>query len=159
MTRKLPNTNIPYKYSPKTLSKKDRATQLLELRKSRKLYQRGIYHTRKTLKSYKHIKSPHIRKAIAMYGVSHMRPTTTLARKTKCSLKSLRKIVNKGRGAYYSSGSRPNQTAESWGVARLASALTGQKASQVDYHLLEEGCAKGSKPLVLANKFKATHAK
>lgn len=157
MTRKLPKTNIPYKYSPYTLSKRDRATQLRELRKSRKLYKRGIYHTRKTLKSYKHVKSPHIRAAMHMYGVSNMRPTPALARKTKCSLKSLRKIVNKGRGAYYSSGSRPNQTAESWGVARLASALTGQKASQVDYHLLKDGCAKSSKALRLANKYKKTH--
>ena len=64
----------------------------------------------------------------------------------------LEQIVNKGRGAYYSSGSRPNQTAESWGLARLASAVTGGNASIVDYHILKSGCKKTSKALKLANK-------
>jgi hypothetical protein len=31
----------------------------------------------------------------------------------------LDKVDNKGRGAYYSSGSRPGQTAISWGIARV----------------------------------------
>ena len=31
----------------------------------------------------------------------------------------LDKVENKGRGAYYSSGSRPGQTSQSWGVARV----------------------------------------
>ena len=33
----------------------------------------------------------------------------------------MRKGVKRGRGAYFSNGSRPNQTPESWGRARLAS--------------------------------------
>ena len=45
-------------------------------------------------------------------------------------------IVKKGQGAYYSSGSRPNQTGHSWGRARLASSITGGKASAVDYKIL-----------------------
>jgi len=48
--------------------------------------------------------------------------------------------VNKGEGAYYSSGSRPNQTPQSWGLARLASAITGGNASIVDYGLIKNGC-------------------
>ena len=59
---------------------------------------------------------------------------------------------NKGRGAYYSSGSRPNQTAESWAVPRLASALTGGNASAYDFHILKEHCAPKSKPLQMARK-------
>jgi hypothetical protein len=31
----------------------------------------------------------------------------------------LDKVENKGRGAFYSSGSRPGQTATSWGIARV----------------------------------------
>jgi len=46
--------------------------------------------------------------------------------------------VNKGEGAYYSSGSRPNQTPQSWGLARLASSITAGKAAAVDYHLLKQ---------------------
>ncbi len=41
-------------------------------------------------------------------------------------------ILDKGRAAYASSGSRPNTTAEAWARARLASALTGGKAARVD---------------------------
>ena len=32
-----------------------------------------------------------------------------------------KKIIDKGMGAFYSSGSKPNQTPTSWGLARLAS--------------------------------------
>jgi len=42
------------------------------------------------------------------------------------------KILDKGKGAYYSSGSRPNQTAESWAYARLASVIMGGGARKVD---------------------------
>ena len=79
-------------------------------------------------------------------------PSIELAKKTKCSVDTLEKIANKGRGAYYSSGSRPNQTAESWAIARLASAITGGNSSIVDYHLLKEGCKKDSKALKMAKK-------
>ena len=73
-----------------------------------------------------------------MYGVENANPTQELASKTKCNLASLEKIVNKGEGAYYSSGSRPNQTTlQSWGLARLASTLTGGNASVIDYNILE----------------------
>ena len=57
---------------------------------------------------------------------------------------TLRKIVKKGQGAYFSSGSRPNQTGHSWGRARLASAITGGKAEE-GYKILEEGCKKQAK--------------
>ena len=53
-------------------------------------------------------------------------------------------------GAYYSSGSRPNQTPHSWGYARLYSALAGGPAAKVDYHILKDGCSKKSKSLKLA---------
>ena len=71
--------------------------------------------------------------------------------------KALLKIVKKGQGAYYSSGSRPNQTAHSWGIARLASAITSGKAAAIDYKILEEGCNKNSKALKLAKKAKIKH--
>ena len=49
----------------------------------------------------------------------------------------LKKKFQKGQGAYFSSGSRPNQTGHSWGYARMASAITGGKAAAIDYHILE----------------------
>jgi hypothetical protein len=87
-----------------------------------------------------------------MYSIKNFGPTRELARKTYCSVKSLKEIVKKGEGAYFSSGSRPNQTAQSWGLARLASAVTGGKAAGVDYHILEHGCERNSQALRLAKK-------
>ena len=42
------------------------------------------------------------------------------------------KIINKGAGAFYSSGSRPGQTPTSWGLARLASVILGGPARKID---------------------------
>tara|TARA_R100000951_G_scaffold28081_1_gene24111 strand:+ start:1443 stop:1847 length:405 start_codon:yes stop_codon:yes gene_type:complete len=42
------------------------------------------------------------------------------------------KILDKGRGAYYSAGSRPNQTPSSWAYARLASVIMNGPARKVD---------------------------
>jgi len=66
----------------------------------------------------------------------------------------LKDIVRKGEGAYYSSGSRPNQTAQSWGLARLASALTSGKAAAIDFDILDKGCDHNKKAFILANKAK-----
>jgi hypothetical protein len=43
-----------------------------------------------------------------------------------------KKIIDKGKGAYFSSGSRPNQTPTSWGLARLASVILGGEARRID---------------------------
>ena len=79
-----------------------------------------------------------------------MTPNKELALKTGCTLSALNKIVKKGEGAYYSSGSRPNQTPQSWGLARLASSLTSGKAGAIDYNILNEGCKRGSKGYKMA---------
>jgi hypothetical protein len=148
-TRLNKTTRVPKRYLPKFLSKKDRQQQAKMLLKSRKLYKKGIYFTRRKLPSFKSQKSPHILKAERIYGVKKVGPNQDFSAKTGCSVKTLKKIINKGAGAYFSSGSRPNQSAQSWGIARLASAVTGGKASIVDYHLLREGCKPTSKALRL----------
>ncbi len=43
-----------------------------------------------------------------------------------------KKVMDKGKGAYYSSGSRPNQTAHSWAYGRLASVILGGPARKID---------------------------
>lgn len=43
-----------------------------------------------------------------------------------------KQIIDKGKGAYYSSGSRPNQTPTSWGLARLASVILGGPSRKID---------------------------
>ena len=42
------------------------------------------------------------------------------------------KIIMRGKGAYYSGGSRPNQTPFSWALSRLASVIMGGNARKVD---------------------------
>lgn len=131
---------IPVRYLPSRLTRKDRKKQLLGLSRSRKAYKKGKYIPRPKVVSFKSQKSKHILRAEKMYNVERILPNKELARKTKCSIAALKQIVKKGEGAYYSSGSRPNQTAQSWGYARLASSITGGKASAVDYAILERGC-------------------
>ena len=144
--------NVPQRYIPKGLSEKDTKKQKKYLRKSRKMYKKGKYYERPKVKTFKSRKSNHLNRAEKLYNVKKIAPTNELARKTKCKRSALEKIVNKGRGAYYSSGSRPNQTGESWGLARLASAISGGNASISDYHVLKEGCKPSSKALKLARK-------
>ena len=139
--------HVPKRYIPKMLSKSDTQKQKKYLRKSRKLYKKGIYYQRPKVKTFKSKPSSHVEKAKKMYGVDSITASRELARKTQCSQAALRKIINKGRGAYYSSGSRPNQTAESWGRARLASAITHGNASKVDYAILKSGCKSTSRAL------------
>ena len=138
-------------YVPKTLSKRDTVRQKRGLALSRKAYKRGVYKNRPKLASFQSKKSSHVQRATVLYGVS-MTPTPELARATGCRLSALRQIVKKGEGAFYSSGSRPNQTPQSWAHARLASALTGGPASRVDFSILKKGCSPKSRPMQLAKQ-------
>lgn len=117
------------------LSPKNTNKQISMIRKSRRLYKKGQYFSRKKL-NYPVKISPHIVRAQKLYDTKIV-PSKELALKTGCSLNALKQIVKKGQGAYYSSGSRPSQTAHSWAYARLASAISGGKASKVDFHILK----------------------
>jgi len=151
--------NVPRRYVPSFLTKKDKKKQSKALRRSRRAYKKGKYYTRKKVKSFKSKVSPHVVKAKKMYKINKISASKNLARKTKCKVKGLRKIVKKGQGAYYSSGSRPNQTGHSWGRARLASSITGGKASAVDFKILLENCSKKSKALRLAKRARTKYNK
>ena len=125
---------------PLHLSKEDQKRQARNIRKSRKQYRKGIYFKRPKVVTFKAKRSSHVMRAMKKFNLTSMKPTLEMARKTGCSLRGLREIVRKGEGAFYSSGSRPNQTAQSWGYARLASVLTGGPAAKVDHHILEKYC-------------------
>jgi hypothetical protein len=145
------------RYLPRRLTKKDKKKQAKMLLKSRRLYKKGQYYTRKKVPSYHSKTSNHILNARRIYGVEKIGATDELAKKTGCSKAALAKIINKGEGAYFSSGSRPNQTAQSWGVARLASSITAGKAAAVDYSILEKGCKPASRALKMAKQAKAKY--
>jgi hypothetical protein len=157
------NKKVPLRYVPKSLSKRDKKKQISMLKKSQKMYKKKKYYTRKPLASYKNKTSKHIINAQKIYGITNVVPNKELVKATGCSLEALKRIVKKGEGAYYSSGSRPNQTAQSWGLARLASSITAGKAAAVDYDILDKGCDHNKKAFKLANKsrkkYKYGHSK
>jgi hypothetical protein len=151
------------RYLPKQLTKKDKKKQFKMIMKSKNLYKKHKYYTRKNVASYKNQKSKHIINARKIYGIQNISPNKELVKKTGCKLEALKQIVKKGEGAYYSSGSRPNQTPQSWGLARLASSLTAGKSAAVDYDILKKGCKHNKKAFILANKsrkkYKYGHSK
>jgi len=157
------NLLFPVRYLPKKLTQKDKTKQTKMLIKSKNMYKKQKYYTRKKVNSFKSKKSNHIDNARRIYNINSVLPSKELALKTGCTLTTLKKIVKKGEGAYYSSGSRPNQTPQSWGLARLASSLTAGKAAAVDYDIIKEGCDHNKKAFILANqsrkKYKYGHSK
>jgi hypothetical protein len=148
---------IPVRYVPPNITRRDTKRQTRMLLRSRKLYKKGEYYTRKKLPSYTSKPSKHVIRARKIYGVEHIAPTPELAKKTGCSISALRKIVKKGEGAYFSSGSRPNQTAQSWGYARLASALTAGKSAAVDYSIIQKGCSHTKRAFRMAQQARAKY--
>ena len=143
---------FPMRYLPKSLTKKDKKKQIKMLIMSKKLYKKQKYSTREQLSSYKNKKSNHILDARRIYNIETITPNKELSLKTGCKLSGLKQIVKKGEGAYYSSGSRPNQTAQSWGLARLASSITAGKSAAVDYDIIDKNCNHNKTAFILANK-------
>jgi DNA-binding Xre family transcriptional regulator len=118
------------------------------------MYKKGVYYSRDKVKSFKSKPSNHIKNALRIYKIDSIIPNKQLSDATGCSLSALKQIVKKGEGAYFSSGSRPNQSAQSWGLARLASSLTSGKAAAVDFDILDKGCDHNKKAFILAKKAK-----
>jgi hypothetical protein len=126
---------IPKKYTQK-LSRKDKKKQIQNIKTAKKAYKNKKYIDRPKLKSYKNKKSSWTQQFHKKY------PGTTsikeISRKTKIPEGELRAVLRKGRGAYYSSGSRPNQTAESWGRARMYSYILGGPTRKYDKDITEK---------------------
>ena len=79
-TRKQRNINL--RYLPKKLTARDKKKQSKMLLKSKKLYRKGKYYTRKSVKSFQSKTSSHILKARKVYGVEKIGATNELARKS-----------------------------------------------------------------------------
>lgn len=141
------------------LNKKDVKKQIKEIQKTKEKYKKQNYHIRPKMKSFTSKPSRHVLKARKLYNINSLHPSKELAKKTGCQYIGLQKIMKKGQGAYYSSGSRPSQTPHSWGIARLASSLTGGKASGIDLHILKQYCDKNSIALKKAKTVQQGQAK
>jgi hypothetical protein len=140
-TKKQKNTKkggnkIPKKYTAR-LSKKDKAKQTKSIKRAIKSYKKGKYIDRPKLKSYKSKKSSWVVTFEKKYG-ENIKTYKQIAKATGIPLKALKAVVKKGKGAYYSSGSRPNQTAESWGKARMYSYIMGGPTRKYDQHITDK---------------------
>lgn len=60
------------------------------------------------------------------------RSKRNIAKVTGIPYKALDEVFRKGEGAYRSSGSRPNQTPQSWAFSRMYSYILGGPARKVD---------------------------
>jgi hypothetical protein len=120
---------IPEKYFG-NLPPSLRATQAKLIRKSQDIYEKtGKVVDRPKVSNQPVKRSKHAKKFEDKYGfsVSDISKVKSTFPDTDVDM-----ILSKGRGAYASSGSRPNTTSEAWAKARLASALTGGKAYKID---------------------------
>ena len=116
--------NIPKRYIPKELSKEDKKKQEKSILEGK---------PRPKLKSFKSKPSTWTEKFKEKYNKN-------LTNKTWIDKNILKKegqeeIIKKGMAAYYTSGSRPNQTPQSWALARLASVIMNGPARKIDMQI------------------------
>jgi len=109
------------KYVPDSLTAKDKVKQINSIKSGT---------DRPKLKSATTKRSSHVVKFEKKYGYK----INELGKiyKNIISKTGTDKIIEKGMGAYYSSGSRPNVSARSWAYARLASVIMNGGARKVD---------------------------
>jgi len=112
---------INKKYVPDTLSKSDKKKQIQSIKDKT---------DRPKLKSFTSKRSSWSKKFEDKYKTKIT--DKKFISKNIISMKGIEEIIMKGKGAYYSAGSRPNQTAFSWAFARLASVIMNGPARKVD---------------------------
>lgn len=114
---------VPKSYVPDTLKGEDRKKQI-----------KSIFEGKVRPKTKAPVKrSNWTTKFEKKYG--HKINDKTFIHKNIITRTGQEKIIKKGMGAYYSSGSRPNQTPMSWGLARLASVILNGPSRKIDKNI------------------------
>ncbi len=127
MPKKDKETGLNKSYVPRSLTKEDKAKQIKSIKEQT---------DRPKLKSFQSKRSTWAEKFEKKYGYkisNKSRVTKDIITKTGYD-----KIIDKGMGAYYTSGSRPNQTPFSWGLARLASVIMGGPSRKIDQNIWDK---------------------
>jgi len=119
--------NINKKYLPDSLSATDRKKTIKSL----------FEKTDRPKTDVKTRKSSWVVKFDNKYKLKN-KSLSNISKVTGIPLKALKEVYNKGEGAYYSSGSRPNQTKDSWARSRLYSYILGGKVRRVDKHITDK---------------------
>ena len=121
------NRTIPEAYAPKTLTASDRKKQIKSIREGK---------SRPKVDSFKSWRSSYVVKFEKKYGTKIT--DDNFIAKNIISREGIKQILAKGMGAYYTAGSRPNQTPQSWSRARLASVIVGGPARSIDKKIWEK---------------------
>ena len=111
---------IKKEYVPNSLSASDRKKQIKSIKDK----------TERPKVKFESKRSSWVEKFESKYGYK-INQKAKIAKEI-ISKEGIDQILSKGKGAYYSAGSRPNQTATSWSLARLASVILGGPARRID---------------------------
>ena len=118
---------IPKQYLPASLTPADRKKQEKSIREGK---------DRPKVESFKSKRSKNVIAFEKKYGTKIT--DDKFINKNIIRQKGIDLILKKGAGAYYSSGSRPNQTVASWSRARLASVIMNGPARKIDLKIWNE---------------------
>jgi hypothetical protein len=113
---------IPQRYVPKSLSESDKKKQLKSIKS-------GSFEDRPKLKSFKSKRSKQTEAFDKKYGdrlkkMKGGKSKQNISKLTGIPVIALNKVYDRGLSAY-KSGSRPNQTPNSWATARMYSYIMG----------------------------------
>jgi len=134
ITYKGETRDIPKRYLPDTLKGKDRQKQIKSIfegkdRPDTKVKSKKSSWTTQFDKKY----------GKELDKLKGKRSKKNIAEITGIPLKAVNSVYKKGEGAYYSSGSRPNQSAASWARGRLyAYIMGGAKVRKADKDITEK---------------------
>ena len=117
---------VPKSYVPDTLSEKDKRKQIKSIFENKERPQ----------VKYKNKRSSWAVKFEDYYGTNIK--DEDFIDKYILKKEGQEQIILKGKGAFYSSGSRPNQSAFSWGYGRLASVIMGGPSRKIDMKIWEK---------------------
>lgn len=132
---------IPRRYIPSSLSMVDLEKQLKNLKKTRTTKE-GV--DRPVLKTATVRRSKWTIKAEKYFGKGNTSKDDMVRILSKSASRRLElkkgfdEIYDKGARAYMTSGSRPNQTPQSWAMARLFSVLFGGKSRDIDKAIVDK---------------------
>ena len=133
------------KYAPASLSEADRKKQKQNIKNSKQAYEKGKYIDRPQLKSAEAKESKYTKQIEKKFGEGNTSKediARILSKGNKARKKELMngfdEIFDKGKGAYYSSGSRPNTSAHQWGYARVFSVLLGGPSRNIDKKIVDK---------------------
>jgi len=121
-------TGLPQKYVPKSLTEEDKKKQIKSIKEGK---------PRPKVESFKSKRSSNVQAFEKKYKTKIN--DFGFISKNIIKKKGIDEIIKKGKGAYFSGGSRPNQTPTSWALARLAAVIMKNGAARkVDMKIWEK---------------------